>query len=130
MVHRESRDSDVYALVAEKKGTKLKEGAPDAKGFLNMYGATKITGSGAPMSLLAGWLANANIVDRPVVDQTGLTGKYDFSLEWSNALAATTDSPAPSIFTALKEQLGLKLEPARAPLEILVIDRAELPGDN
>jgi uncharacterized protein (TIGR03435 family) len=66
--------------------------------------------------------------DRPVVDQTGVPGKFDFTLEWSPD--ETGDSGGPSIFTALQEQLGLKLESRRVPVEILVIDRAEKPGEN
>jgi uncharacterized protein (TIGR03435 family) len=66
-----------------------------------------------------------------VVDQTELKARYDFTLEWSIPRVNETADPAgPSIFTAMREQLGLKLEPKRAPLEFIVIDRAELPGEN
>ncbi len=127
--HRESRDTPVYALVIDKKGSKLLESAPEAPGILRMNGGGKISGSGATMAQLVNWFSNANGVDRPIVDRTGLTGRYDFTLQWSNALAQT-DSTDPSIFTAMPEQLGLRLEPARAPVEYLVIDRAEMPGEN
>ena len=128
-LHREERDTPVYALVKDKNGPKFKESAPDAKGILRMNGAGLITASGATMTQLIGWFSNANGVDRPVIDLTGLTGRYDFKLEWSNPLAAA-DSTAPSIFTAMPEQLGLKLEPRRAPVEVYAIDRAEMPGEN
>jgi uncharacterized protein (TIGR03435 family) len=66
-------------------------------------------------------------VDRPIIDQTGLAGQYNVDLEW----AAQPDDPSkPSIFTALQEQLGLKLESARGPVDVLVIDRAEKPTPN
>jgi uncharacterized protein (TIGR03435 family) len=71
-------------------------------------------------------------VDRPVVDQTGLKGRYDFQLLWTRdeaATAAGTDAP-PGLFTAIQEQIGLKLEPVRAPADVLVIDRLEKPGAN
>jgi uncharacterized protein (TIGR03435 family) len=79
---------------------------------------------------LAGWFSNANGIERPVIDQTGLTGHYDFTLAWSNPLAGTPDSTDPSIFTAMPEQLGLKLEPRQVPVEVFVIDRAEIPDEN
>ncbi len=66
-----------------------------------------------------------------MVDETGLTGRYDFTLEWSNPLrAADPDSMSPSIFTAMTEQLGLRLVPRRAPIEIIVIDAAQMPTEN
>jgi uncharacterized protein (TIGR03435 family) len=76
------------------------------------------------------WILNSE-VGRPVVDKTGLTGKYDFTLDYVPvAKAATDDSGGPSIFTALQEQLGLKLEPAKAPMDVLVIDAVERPAAN
>jgi uncharacterized protein (TIGR03435 family) len=67
------------------------------------------------------------------VDETGLKGRYDFTLEWTNPLAAAGRDDAgagPSIFTAMTDQLGLRLEARRAPAEFLVIDRAEMPEGN
>jgi uncharacterized protein (TIGR03435 family) len=85
----------------------------------------------------------ANSMDRPVLDRTGLTGTYDFKLEWSpdaqgpSSIAAAggeapllPDPNGPSLFAALQEQLGLRLEPQKAPVEILVIDRAARPSEN
>ena len=81
---------------------------------------------GVPMSGLA--LALSPIVGRPVVDRTGLDGAFDFMLRF--ATDPTTDSRFPLIFTALQEQLGLKLESGRASVEVLVIDRVERPTEN
>ena len=79
------------------------------------------------MAILAGMLARP--VGRPVVDKTGITGKYDITLNF--APEGSTDSTLPSIFTALQEQLGLKLEPQKVPVEILVIDHLEkMPSEN
>ena len=69
--------------------------------------------------------------DKPVVDQTNLPGRYDFTLTWTpDAIRATEPNAPPSLFTAVQEQLGLKLEAARAPTDVLVIDKAEKPSEN
>jgi uncharacterized protein (TIGR03435 family) len=82
------------------------------------------------------------VLDRPVVDQTGLTGRYDFTLRWTpdetqfvgmgvRVPPPTGDaSAAPGLFTAIQEQLGLKFEATKAPVDVLVVDRAERPSDN
>jgi uncharacterized protein (TIGR03435 family) len=80
------------------------------------------------MAQLVGWFSNANGVDRPVVDETGLAGRYDFTLEWANPQDAADTRP--SIFTAMVDQLGLRLEPKRVGMEYVAIDRAELPDGN
>jgi uncharacterized protein (TIGR03435 family) len=129
-LRRETRDTPVYALVTDKNGPKCHESAPDAKGILRMHGGGRITASGGTMAQLASWFSNANGVDRPVIDQTGLRGRYDFTLEWSNPLDGAQDGTNPSIFTALREQIGLKLEARRAPVEVFVIDRTEMPSEN
>lgn len=130
-VHREPRDLPVYALVVDKDGLKkIKKSPPEAKFDLNF-------GLG-PVRSLKGTLSMTSLVyqlnqllrDRPVVDQTGLAGLYDIALEWSADGAASEQAAAPSIFTATREQLGLRLEPARAAVDILVVDRVERPGAN
>jgi uncharacterized protein (TIGR03435 family) len=74
-------------------------------------------------------------VDRTVIDRTGLVGEFDFTIEWAIPLATLDPEPAadatgPSLGTALREQLGLKLESTRGPVEILVIDHIERPTPN
>jgi len=66
------------------------------------------------------------------VDQTGLDGRYDFHLKWTvdESKAPTDGSAAPSLFTAIQEQIGLKLEPVKAPADVLVIDQVEKPSPN
>jgi uncharacterized protein (TIGR03435 family) len=88
--------------------------------------------SGMGLQQLAAALFNTpqTGVDRPVVDQTGLAGMFGFTLMFSSFNTAPHMSDHPSIFTALREQLGLKLEPARGPVELLVIDSVELPTLN
>jgi uncharacterized protein (TIGR03435 family) len=70
-------------------------------------------------------------VDRPVVDQTGLKGRFDFKLQWTtdDAQAPQPDAP-PGLFTAIQEQIGLKLERVKAPADVLVIDHVQRPGAN
>ena len=70
-------------------------------------------------------------VDRPIIDQTSLTGSYDFTLKWTFDDTAPHDTDAPpSLFTAIKEQLGLKLEAVKGPADVLVIDHVEQPSPN
>ncbi len=92
-------------------------------------GSRNMTGRGATMDGLAATLAN--ICGRPVFDKTGLTGKYDYKLEYAPEDAQQdADATAPSIYTAVQDQLGLKLESAKGPVEIFVIDHAEKPSGN
>jgi uncharacterized protein (TIGR03435 family) len=77
----------------------------------------------------------SNILNRRVIDKTGLTGHYDFRLEWTPEAAASPDAPGDvpagaSIFTAIQEQLGLRLESAKAPVDTLVVVKAERPSEN
>ena len=68
-------------------------------------------------------------LDRPVLDETGLKGTFDIVLDWSPD-SAGQGATGPSIFTAVQEQLGLKLEPKKEPVEFLVVDHAERPSEN
>lgn len=121
-LHRESRIGPLYRLIAAKGGPKLHEGAAGAPGGMRTSSgklAVKLTATNQSMANLVDALSEP--VGRPVVDQTGLGGVYDFELEYARG----DDSPAPPIFAALQEQLGLKLEAGKGPVEYLAIDRAE-----
>jgi uncharacterized protein (TIGR03435 family) len=130
-IHRELKEVPIYALVVAKGGPKLRESIPqDApKG--------QITGdrSGMHMEVSEGTMEqlalrlSGNGAGRPVMDKTGLTGKYTYKLNWVNGTPAR-DSEWPSLFVALQEQLGLKLESTRGPSEFIVIDHAEKPSPN
>ncbi len=132
VVHLEAKEMPVYALVTGKGGPKLKVSPADG-----MPPGTRVAGGGdtriqmtaskGTMDQLAFLLTNDQSLGRPVVDKTSLTGTYDYKLEYSNA---AQDSDAPSIFTALQEQLGLRLESQSATIEILVIDHVEKPDEN
>jgi uncharacterized protein (TIGR03435 family) len=130
--HYGTREMPVYALVVGKNAPKLKESAPDSQGLLTLSGnntsVLKITKGS--MLQLALQLSNNQGVNRPVLDRTGLAGTYDYTLESVPGYGARQDGDAGSIFTAIQEQLGLKLEATKASIEILVIDHAEKPSGN
>jgi bla regulator protein blaR1 len=136
--HFETRDLPVYELVVAKGGSKLKEDADITKRRLRVGNPLVLPAS--PIQFLIGILeCNPEIGGREVVDKTGLTGSYDISLKWAPmqtapAAGESTGAPSPdegaSLFTAIEEQLGLKLVPAKAPSEVLVIDRIEQPTAN
>lgn len=142
-VHRETREAPVYWLRANKGGAKLKQSAQgsgrvktDPHGVIDMTGVT--------MADLAAQLGLR--LDRDVVDRTGISGRFDIHLEVAQtelrprrvagSSVARDDSPAsadlsgPSIFTAVERQLGLKLESAKGPVSVLVIDQIERPSAN
>ncbi|HXE07671.1 MAG TPA: TIGR03435 family protein [Acidobacteriaceae bacterium] len=128
--HLEQRTMPVYKLVVANGGPKLKQATADESGKSQVMirGAGKIEVVSAGLDSLE--LLNSE-VGRPVVDKTHLTGKYDFTLTYvSAANAASDETGGPSVFTAVEEQLGLKLVPAKAPLDVLVIDSVERPAEN
>jgi uncharacterized protein (TIGR03435 family) len=128
--HIEQREIPVYELVLAKDGPKLKEATANEAGKASIISRRgKVECVSMPLTSLP-WILNSE-VGRPVMDKTGLAGKYDFTLDYVPAAkAATDDSGGPSIFTALQEQLGLRLEPAKAPMDVLVIDAVERPAAN
>ena len=128
--HMETREMPAYALVVAKSGSKLKEPSDTTWSNSQFGGSTgEVKWRNSPLTDLKFLLAKET--GRPVVDQTGLTGKYDFTLEYTPAdHAARDESGGPSIFTALEEQLGLKLVPAKQPVEVLVVDSLEQPTEN
>jgi len=98
-------------------------------------GPHQVTASHAPMGMLVGWISSLNETDRMVVDETGLRGKYDFVLngvaDGPGPLPDTGEPDAPlSLFTVLPEQLGLRLKLKKVPVQVLVVDHAELPSAN
>jgi uncharacterized protein (TIGR03435 family) len=133
--HRETRQLPIYELVVANPKTGAKLLATEAHGTTidNNKRSIHIVGSDDSVELLAEYLAKT--LGRNVVDKTGITGRYDINLKWTpeDAIAANAD-PAPDtppdIFTAIQEQLGLKLEPAKGPVPVLVIDHIEMPTDN
>ena len=154
-IHRETKELPIYSLVVAKGGSKLQEAKPGdsyANGLkgpdgrpggahVMRMGRGELTAQGIGMNEIAHLLTPQT--GRTVVDNTGLKGNYDFKLHWTPdqstpALggpgggpdSSTSSESGPSLFTAIQEQLGLKLEPGKAPVEILVIDHVERPSEN
>jgi uncharacterized protein (TIGR03435 family) len=128
--HHDSRELSVYAVRIGKGGSKLVKSAHDPSELPDQTGnGREWRFTNNSMHDFAGLMQS--MVDRPVVDQTELPGKFDFLLKWTPNEAPTSDPNAPpGIFTAVQEQLGLKLEPARSSVDVLVIDHAERPTEN
>jgi len=135
-LHREPKDFPVYDLVVGKNGPNFKETTADSVPVSNSF-----TQSGTlwrfrfvNKSMADLVLTLAINVDRPIIDKTGLTGSYDFTLEFERNIRdqAGVDGPAAdgSVFSAVQDQLGLKLTPAKEPMEVLVIDHAKRPSEN
>lgn len=133
-VHTEQREMPVYGLVLAKGGPKIKPSAHDPNDVPDLSGSgNRVQQSMSFTNLSMADLATGlqDFTDRPVVDRTKLTGRYDFKLRWtSDETHITAPDAPPGLFTAMQEQLGLKLEPIKAPAEMLVIDDVEKPGAN
>ncbi len=130
--HRETREIPIYALTIARGGPKLKPAGPEETMNTGNSGGpgermTKYRSMSMPNFAL-----NMNLIeDRPVVDQTGLSGNFDFTLRWSTDVAHAGDADAaPSLFTAVREQLGLRLDAVKGPAEVFVIDHVERPSEN
>lgn len=127
--HWETRELPVYALIVDKRGAILKENHDAPMTILNTRkgsGNVRIVGTKVSMEQLARSIGSE--LGRVVVDKTELPGGYDVNFEWQAEPAA--DSLSPSIFTALREQLGLKLESTKAPVNVLVVDSAQKASPN
>lgn len=129
--HRESRKLKAYALVVGKRGPRLKQARKDSEDAF-IFGEGRVTGRALSMSSLADRLSGPVFkLERPVVDMTGIEGAYDFTLEWAPDGVSADGHPDASIFTALEEQLGLKLEVRETAVRILVVDHADrIPSGN
>ena len=131
--HSDIRQLPVFALIVAKGGPKLRAPKTGEAHRLYTQGPGQLACFGASMSELAAEFPDLG-VSRVVLDKTGLTGRYDFSLQWtpddSPSDAPVPDSSGGSLFTALQEQLGLKLEPQKGPVEVLVIDHVARPSEN
>jgi uncharacterized protein (TIGR03435 family) len=123
--HRENRKLESYVLVVGKRGPKLREGSAGSDGAF-IFGDDHVTVRSFSMSGFADRLSGPVFgLGRPVVDMTGIKGFYDFTLNWAPVDAAADSRSGASIFTALQEQLGLRLEPRKTTFRILVVDHAD-----
>jgi uncharacterized protein (TIGR03435 family) len=140
--HRDKKELPVYALTVGKNGSKLtrSQADPNAPPRLLFTRLGNLPAANTTMADFASVMQGA-VLDKPAVDQTGLTGKWDFTLTWTpdatqfiglGGGAAPPPDPdgPPDLFTAIQQQLGLKLESTKTPAEVFVIDRVEKPSDN
>jgi uncharacterized protein (TIGR03435 family) len=141
--HNEKKEMPAYVLTVGTGGPKMTANTANPNGlpglFFKSLGQMAVTN--ANMGQFAGALQGA-VLDRPVVDRTGLQGRFDFTLTWTAddsqfrsfgprpPSGPPADNAPPGLFTAIQEQLGLKLERANAPVDVVVIDRVEKPSDN
>jgi uncharacterized protein (TIGR03435 family) len=141
--HTEKRELSVYVLSVGKDGPKNLTKSlsteilprlsivPDQAGFVSSV-------QNATLKEYADITLQGTLLDRPVLDQTGIAGRYDFKITFmpddsvfgGRVSPPTSDNPAPNFFTAIQEQLGLKLDAVKAPADVMVIDRVEKPSDN
>jgi uncharacterized protein (TIGR03435 family) len=138
-IARGRRTLPVFALVVVHSGPKFKPTpeksavvSPDSDPGINIHNG-ELTARAASMDNFADTLTGMrDMANRVVINRTGLTGNYDFQLDWARDRGdgASTDSPYPHLFTALEEQLGLKLKSARATVDVVVIESAEEPSVN
>ena len=143
--HFEKRDLPVYAIRIAKTGAKIIQEPGRSEGlswmgFRKNSSGNEVTFRNSPISQVTAVLQNS--MDKPVVDQSGLSGRYDFTVTFTPdpAQAALLGSPpapaadnpdaAPDLFTAFQQQLGLKLESTKAPVDVMVIDKVEKPSEN
>ncbi|HEX9198832.1 MAG TPA: TIGR03435 family protein [Acidobacteriaceae bacterium] len=140
-IHSETQQRPIYSLVVAKGGSKIKQVEPlanDPKGFVEPKNVGVEVGHHATMDAFVHHLSRSHFgLDRQVYDHTGLTGNYDFTLIYApvrlsaGSEEGTASDPAQaSIFTAIQEQLGLKLESTKGPVDVLVIDHIEKPTEN
>jgi uncharacterized protein (TIGR03435 family) len=140
--HREQKEFSIYELEVAKNGPKLKAStAPpdDPPALISTVYPQRIVlpARNVTMGDLVSLMQRA-MLDRPVVDKTGLSGRYDFDLEWApdetqfggEVPAASADAPSSPLFSAIQQQLGLRLEATRGPVAALVVDKAERPSAN
>ena len=140
-IHRDKRELPAYALVVGS-GAKMSANTTNPNGLpgLGFGGLGQMRVVNATMGDFVNAM-QSNVLDRPVLDRTALQGRFDFTLNWTpdesqfRGLGATVPPPSPDaklpgLFTAIQEQLGLKLDSVNAPVEVVVIDKVEKPSEN
>lgn len=141
--HKDKKELSVYVLSVSKTGAKMtkNDSAPNGLPGLFFRGLGNLNVRNALMSDFTGLMQSA-VLDRPVVDQTGLTGRFDFTLNWTpddsqfSGMGAKIPPPTdsadapPNLYTAIQEQIGLKLDATKAPADVMVIDHVEKPSAN
>lgn len=126
-IRRETREMPILALAVARGGLKIKPGADGDQRPPNMrMGPGTLSAQRIPFQIFAQSLSR--LTSKTVVDETGAAGAFDFQLEWAPDLVP--DAEGPSLYTALQEKLGLRLEPKKGPVDVIVIERVEKPSEN
>jgi uncharacterized protein (TIGR03435 family) len=143
--HQEKRELAVYVLSVGQTGPKLTKSEGDANGLPALYFRGKLGDLGVRNATMADFtgLMQQAVLDRPVLDQTGISGRYDFTLVWTPddsqfaGLGVQIPPPPaddgkapPNLYTAIQEQIGLKLEATKTPADVKVVDHVEKPSEN
>jgi len=142
--HHEKKELSVYVLSVAKMGNKMTKSEGDPNGLPGLFFRGKLGDLGVRNATMADFtgLMQSAVLDRPVVDQTGITGRWDFTLVWTPddsqfaGMGAKIPPPTdaanapPNLYTALQEQIGLKLEATKTAADVLVIDKVEKPSEN
>lgn len=129
-LRRETRVLPIYALVVLKSGIKFKPAKPNEDGDLSGWGG-HLEATATTMDAFADYLNGVReLADRVILNHTSLTATYDFNLDWSRDRGdgSSQDSEFPGLYTALEEQLGLKLAPEKAPTEVVIVESASEPA--
>ena len=140
--HRDKKELPVYVLSVAKNGPKLNKSDGDPNGLPGLFFRGRPGDLGvrnATMDDFTG-LMQSVVLDRPVIDQTEIKGRWDFTLDWTPDESqfggaklpppADNTNPPPNLYTAIQEQIGLKLDATKAPADVLIIDHVEKPSDN
>ena len=136
--HHEKRDLPVYELTVARGGAKLKQSAPSSEEYLiNRVFPDRVflPARSVTMAQFASMLQRS-VLDRPVLEKTGLQGKYDFDLEWApdetqfDGLLTIPNPQKPDLFSAMQQQLGLRLQGSNGAVDVIVIDRVDRPSEN
>lgn len=142
--HRDKKELSVYVLSVARNGPKLTKSDADPNGLPALFFRGRPGDLGVRNATMADFtgLMQGVVLDRPVVDQTGITGRWNFTLNWTpdesqfGGMGAKippppdNSNPPPNLYTAIQEQIGLKLEAAKAPAEVMIIDHVEKPSDD
>jgi uncharacterized protein (TIGR03435 family) len=142
--HHDKREMPVYVLSVAKTGQKMTKSGGDPNGLPALFFQGALGRLNVRNALMTDFteLMQSAVLDRPVLDQTGITGRWDFTLNWTpddsqfSGMGARIPPPTdsanapPNLYTAIQEQVGLKLDATRASADVMVIDRVEKPSDN
>lgn len=128
-VHYEQKVMPLYEMALAKSGVRMKAAHPvdPEHGSMN-WDPGKLSAENVPMAFIP--VVFAMVLERPVEDKTDTPGTFDFEMHWTPTEGTQQNDSGPSLFTAVEEQLGLKLHPSKGPVWVIVVDHAEMPSEN